>query len=303
MGKVAIELDGVKKTFRGLFGKQRVILERAFLSIPIGAAVGLVGENGVGKTTILHLVLGFLFPDEGRVSVFGRSPRAFPPHSGLRWLPDRPPHFRGLTGRQYLDFLHHAYGLKEKGARTQETTRLLKQYGLTEAADLSANRYSRGMQQRLGLAALHVGDPRLVVLDEPTHGLDFEGLTLFRRTVQELQERECTLLIASHDLMEIERIGCSTIGIAAGDLVKGSDRHKVSARQAVAVRCSDSVAAIRLGEFLKKRDFDIRLENNEILLDVGSDGEKAEIVHILAERMIGIHSVIFDDQGRIAGDK
>lgn len=172
------------------------------LTIEKGEMLALLGHNGAGKTTIMKLILGLISPSSGHVDVLGGAPDG--PHAErlrrqLGYLPENVTFYEQLTGREVL-----SYFARLKQADRHQVAVLLERVGLIEAADRRVKTYSKGMRQRLGLAQALLGSPRLLLLDEPTTGLDPAATRDFYQTVKALRDSGCTVLLSSHVLPGIE---------------------------------------------------------------------------------------------------
>ena len=166
-----------------------------------GETVALVGHNGAGKTTLIKLMLGLVRPTSGTVSVLGENPAAgqVAARRKLGYLPENVSFNMALTGRETLDF----YGRLKRVPRG-DIADLLERVGLTAAADRRIGSYSKGMRQRLGLAQALLGEPAVLLLDEPTTGLDPALRRSFYDIVSEIRSRGATVLLSSHALTELE---------------------------------------------------------------------------------------------------
>jgi ABC-2 type transport system ATP-binding protein len=186
------------------------------VTLSVGPGVwGVVGPNGAGKSTLLGLVLGFLRPTSGSVSIDGMSPRRYLKRRGAAYLPER---FRlpaEWPVREALRTLAALEGLAPRQARSRADTALAR-LGLDEHADKRVGALSRGLNQRLGLAQALLGERDLVVLDEPTEGLDPLWRVRFRDLIAELRAAGRTVLLASHELAEIDRLADRAILLEGG---------------------------------------------------------------------------------------
>ena len=220
-------------------------LEDLSLSVEEGSTFGLLGTNGAGKTTLFKLLVGHVAPDAGRLEVAGRDVATEGPavRRFVGYLPEQAGFPGSLTGREVLSFHGRMRGLPsdEREARVEE---VLETVGLTAAADRTVDGYSNGMNRRLGLATALLPRPRVLLLDEPTAGLDPLGVTAFHRIVRRLREAsDLTVVLSSHVLTEVEEL-CDSIAVlhdgrlrAAGsvaDLKAATD-----GRLAVRVRLTD----------------------------------------------------------------
>lgn len=182
------------------FGKVEAVRDVSF-TLHEGETVALVGHNGAGKTTLMKLMLGLIRPSAGRIQVLGDDPAAgeFSARRRVGYLPENVSFNAALTGRETLAFYAR---LKRE---PQETVMpLLDRVGLTHAAGRRVGTYSKGMRQRLGLAQALLGEPRVLLLDEPTTGLDPALRQSFYEIVEELRARGATVLLSSHALTELE---------------------------------------------------------------------------------------------------
>lgn len=175
---------------------------------------GLLGPNGAGKTTTILMLLGLSEPAEGEARVVGLDPtrRPLEVKRVVGYLPDNVGFYAGMTGRQNLDYTARLNGIPPSMS-DQRIGELLETVGLTEAADLPAGTYSRGMRQRLGIADALVKDPHVLILDEPTVGIDPEGVQDILDLIHRLpRERGVTVLLSSHLLYQVQEI-CDRMGI------------------------------------------------------------------------------------------
>jgi len=193
-----VGLDGVAKRYG-----QFAALREVSLDIAPGEVIGLLGHNGAGKTTLMKLILGLSAPSAGQVRVFGLDPhgkRARELRPRLGYLPESIAFYDALTGREVLD-----YFARLKGVGRGERDALLARVGLGEAAGRRVKTYSKGMRQRLGLAQALLGRPELLLLDEPTVGLDPMATRDFYATIDELRGEGHTVILSSHILPGIEQ--------------------------------------------------------------------------------------------------
>ena len=204
-----IEIENVRKEYGSV-----TALDGLTLTIPSGSTFGLLGTNGAGKTTLFRLLVGHDRPDEGRITVGGIDAES----AGVRvrervgYLPDQIGFPGRLTGREALAFHARMRGVPV-GERETRVDSALETVGLTDAADRSVAGYSNGMGRRLGLASVLVGQPDVLVLDEPTAGLDPRGIATFHRIVERVsEETDATVLFASHALDEVERL-CDEVAV------------------------------------------------------------------------------------------
>ncbi len=208
----AVEIEEIHKSFPGHWGKGGVYAVKGVsLSIPQGGVYGLIGPNGSGKSTIMKALVGLLAPDTGSCRVFGRPATSAANRSEIGFLPENPYFYKFLTGEETVRFYGRLCGLRgaELRNRTQE---MLELVGLTDAAHRRLGGYSKGMLQRVGLAQAMVQRPRLLVLDEPTAGVDPIGSRAIRDIILNLKEQGMTVFLCSHLLEQVQEI-CDRVGI------------------------------------------------------------------------------------------
>ena len=186
------------------------------LTVERGELFGFLGPNGAGKTTTIRMVLGLILPTDGQVELFGEPveiDRA--PLGRVGALVEEPAAWKYLSGRKNLEYFARAGsdgdGVRRRLARVEE---VLAEVGLTAAADKRVKAYSQGMRQRLGLAQALLGEPELLVLDEPTNGLDPSGMREMRLLLRSLADRGITIFVSSHLLAEVEAM-CDRVGVMA----------------------------------------------------------------------------------------
>lgn len=190
----AVEIQNVSQRYGRM-----TVLENLNLNLGEGEVLGLFGHNGAGKTTSMKLILGLLNPTEGWVSVLGRQPNDAAVRRQLGYLPENVTFYPQLSGRETLR--HFA---RLKGAPSQQVDELLEQVGLASASGRRVKTYSKGMRQRLGLAQALLGEPRLLLLDEPTVGLDPMATQDLYSLIDRLRQQGTSIIICSHVLPGVE---------------------------------------------------------------------------------------------------
>ncbi len=247
-GRFAIEVAGLQKSYRSFFGAEQVALRGVELTVPRGTAFGLIGQNGAGKTTFLKTLLGVVRPSVGRVRVLDGDPEDPDVRRRIGYLPERL-HLPAPLGG--LAFLASVGRLKGLHLAPQSLRDSAHRVGLSSDAARPIGTYSKGMKQRLALAAALLGAPDLLVLDEPTDGVDPLGRADIRLILAEERARGATIFLNSHLLSETERI-CDRIGILArGRLVREGPLSELSG-ETDAFRCrfvvpSPSARLVELG--------------------------------------------------------
>lgn len=224
MSQRVVELEGVKRRFG-----DKVALDDVSFHLDAGEIVGLVGPNGSGKTTTVRLLNGLLRPDAGRLAVNGLDPVAQGEYvrAGVGVLTESAAFYGHLTGRENLRFFARLYGVKD----VARVDRLLGEVGLSDAVDRPVAGYSTGMRKRLGLARALVHRPRLLFLDEPTNGLDPEGIRDVLALIRRLGAGEgVTILLCSHLLGQLESVCSRYLFLNAGRLVEHGTLAELEAR-------------------------------------------------------------------------
>ena len=178
------------------------------LTVNRGEVFGLLGPNGAGKTTTTLMLLGLTDPTAGRATIDGKdcTRQSLEVKSEVGYLPDNVGFYSSMTGRENLVFAGMMNGLSN-GQAHERAAAMLERVGMTYAADRKAGTYSRGMRQRLGIADVLMKDPRIIIMDEPTAGIDPAGVTEITSLIRDLAVRDgITVLISSHDLYQIQKI-------------------------------------------------------------------------------------------------
>lgn len=220
-GCPAVGVHGLTKIFPVPFHPTRRVVAVKDLSLRIepGEVYGLLGPNGSGKSTTLKVVLGLVSPTRGRTEIFGRDSRLVESREAVGFLPENPYFYKYLTGEETLRFFGRLCGMTGAPLK-KRVNELLDLVRLNKARDRRLGTYSKGMLQRIGLAQTLIHDPRLVVLDEPTAGVDPAGSREIRDLIMDLKRRGITVLLSSHLLAQAQEI-CDRIGILAdGVLVR-----------------------------------------------------------------------------------
>lgn len=200
-----ISFESVGHVYRSIFGRSIRALEGFSLNIRESEVFGLAGPNGAGKSTLISLLLGYLEPTEGRISVSGMKPRAFVERHGIGYLSELiaiPPRWTVDEALQRYAILA---GLPAMQIRAR-TARVVELLGLEEQRGKRVKQLSKGNLQRLGLAQALLREDRVIILDEPTHGLDPVWTQRFRDVVEELRRPHRAIFIASHNLDELQRL-------------------------------------------------------------------------------------------------
>jgi ABC-2 type transport system ATP-binding protein len=220
------------------YGRQSAVDDISFSCEP-GTVTGFLGPNGAGKSTTLRMICGLTNPNAGSASVLGTSYRSLPnPGREVGVLLDASAQHSGRTGREALTLTAQVLGADRKRA-----DELIEYVGLSrKAAKKRVGTYSLGMRQRLGIAQALIGDPRVLILDEPANGLDPEGIAWMRRLLRDFADRAGTVLLSSHLLREVEAVADQLVVIGNGKIVAQGSKAELLAATGVVVRGLDPVA-------------------------------------------------------------
>lgn len=212
-----IEVSQLSLTFQ--HGKQsHKALDELSFKVGKGKVVGFIGPNGAGKTTALHVLLGFIAPDSGTATLLGKDASTAESRSRIGYLSEHPECYKYMTGREYLNLTAKLFHMP-KAERTRRVAELLEEVELTVHANKRIATYSRGMLQRIGLAQALVNNPELLILDEPTNGLDPIGRLKIRKLIEKLKSEGKTIFFSSHELSEIETVCDEIIMINNGKMI------------------------------------------------------------------------------------
>ena len=208
----AIDITSLGKQYKGV-----AALTNVSATVPLGKVIGLLGHNGAGKSTLIKLILGLIKPSSGHVEVLGQSPwgnEAVALRRRIGYLPESVAFYGNLTGTEVITYL-----AKLKRAPRQQVDEMLQRVGLDAAKDRRVSTYSKGMRQRLGLAQALLASPELVVLDEPTAGLDPQATRELYEIVGKLRNEGHSVLVSSHVLAELEPHIDSALILRQGELL------------------------------------------------------------------------------------
>jgi ABC-2 type transport system ATP-binding protein len=214
----AVAVRGLTKLFPVPFQRRAIVaVQDVDLSVQAGEVYGLLGPNGSGKSTTLKIILGLASPTCGHTEIFGRDSSLVRSREAVGFLPENPYFYKYLTGTETLRFFGKLCGLRGGGLQ-KRIDALLELVGLTSARDQRLGTYSKGMLQRIGLAQALINEPKLVVLDEPTAGVDPAGSRDIRDLIVDLKRRGITVLLSSHLLAQVQEV-CDRVGILANGVL------------------------------------------------------------------------------------
>ncbi|HMP41618.1 MAG TPA: ABC transporter ATP-binding protein [Roseiflexaceae bacterium] len=277
---LSIEINNLQKAFDG-----QLVLQDVSLRVARGTIYGVLGPNGAGKSTLLHLLLGFLRPDHGTIRILGRH-NPTEALARIGYLPERVRYHLHYSGREYLYYLGELSGLRGRrlAARVEDE---IAQVGLREAADRPLRVYSRGMLQRIGIAQALLHEPELLLIDEPTGGLDPQGQEQLLTLLRALRSRGLTCLVATHQIAEAEAL-CDQVGILfhgriATEVVL-DDLHDIG--RSVTIHTSRLPADVQaiLAEF----EPNVTYAEHEVRIDANTPVLQAQVLRVLIDAGIAI---------------
>ena len=214
-----LECRGLTKIFKDFWMRPRVVaVSELDMIVRSHEVFGLLGPNGSGKSTTIKMILGLLFPTRGRVSVMGKLPTDVAIKQRIGYLPEESYLYRFLNARETLDYYGRLFHL-DRRTRINRIDTLLDMVGLDAVQRRPIGEYSKGMQRRIGLAQALINDPDLLILDEPTTGMDPIGTRQIKDLIVHLKERGKTVLLSSHLLADVEDV-CDRVTILYGGKIR-----------------------------------------------------------------------------------
>lgn len=204
----AIETKDLTKKYKSKAKREINVVDRLNLHVEEGEIFGFLGPNGAGKTTTIKMLLSIIYPTSGEGYVLGKEIGDMDVHKIISYVPERPYYYEYMTGLELLKFYGSLFGMTDEARMKQ----LMVEVGLGDAMEKTISQYSKGMQQRIGLAQSRLNNPKLVFLDEPTGGLDPIAHREIRDQIVKLRDEGKTVFISSHELSEVELI-CDRIAI------------------------------------------------------------------------------------------
>lgn len=228
--EVVVRAVGLTKVFKDFWGRPKArAVDNVDFEIRRGEIFGLLGPNGSGKSTTIKMMLGLLYPTKGHITVFNQSPRDVRTKARIGFLPEESYLYRYLTAGETLDFFGSLFQL-DSAERRQRTEQLIEMVGLNQARSRTVGEFSKGMQRRIGIAQALINDPDLIILDEPTAGLDPLGCREVKDLIVALARRGKTVILSSHLLADVEDL-CDRVVIYYGGRIHAQGTlHELLAR-------------------------------------------------------------------------
>ena len=219
----AVEIDNLTKVYRAHFGRgKHTALDAVSLKVSPNEVYGFLGRNGAGKTTTIKILCSLLRQTSGTATLFGDPARSRAARSHIGYLPENPYFYEYLTARETIEFYGRLHGLTPEG-RTKRWNELCDRLELGDLAERRVRGYSKGQRQRLGFAVAMVGDPEILILDEPMSGLDPLGRRMIREIILSLRDEKKTLFFSSHVLGDVEQI-CDKVAILVNGKLRRTGR-------------------------------------------------------------------------------
>ncbi len=287
-----VECEGLTKVFRRwLASEEKAVcaLRDVSLSVRRGQIVGLIGPNGAGKSTLLNLIAGLILPTQGHVTICGCPARSVAARRHLGFMPEHPV-FPGLyTARAVLRYHAALLGFSARQITKQVDTSI-ERLGMQEFADRSASDFSQGMKQRLALAIAMMSDPLLLLLDEPSNGLDPIGIIELRDLLQHLRGSGTSVVISSHRLGELEKLTSDYIFMHRGRIVRFGD--ELTASQAGRLRVEVVAHGQAVAEAALPPSKVLSASDTELMVAIADPDEVPDLVRDLVVARARITSVL-----------
>lgn len=285
----AIETRNLTKTYKSIKDGPATVVDNLDLIVEEGEVFGFLGPNGAGKTTTIKMLLGIIAPTSGEAYMLGKEIGDMEVHKQISYLPEKPYYYEHMTGLELLSFYGSLFGIRDKDL----FMRLLEKVNLAGDMNKTINQYSKGMQQRIGLAQSLLNNPKLLFLDEPTGGLDPIAHIEIRDLILQFRDEGKTAFISSHELSDVERI-CDRVAIInKGKVVKqgrlddllAGGRIEITANNvpdgfADKIDAKDAIVSFKSGRLI----VDVPDSENPNTIVDGLRGVKAEVVSIIPRR-------------------
>jgi ABC-2 type transport system ATP-binding protein len=287
-----VECRELTKVFgRLLAGRAKAVyaLREVSLTVHQGQIVGLIGPNGAGKSTLLNLIAGLILPNEGSVTVGGHPARSIAARRGLGYMPEHPVCPGLYTARAILRY-HGALLGFSSGAIRRRTDKSIEQLQMQEFIDRPASDFSQGMKQRLALATAMMSDPRLLLLDEPSNGLDPIGIIQLRDLLKRLRDSGAAIVVSSHRLGELEKMTSDYLFLHRGRIVSFADR--IAANQAGRLHVELVSNGRQVAEKLLSSSRVLDVSDTELEIAVRDPDEVPDVVSDLVQGGARVRSVL-----------
>lgn len=293
---MVVECEQLTKVYRKLLaGRSKDIhaLQSISLSVAKGQIIGLIGPNGAGKSTLLNLMAGLIFPTEGCVSVCGHPARSINARSGLGYMPEHPAFLGRYSAWATLRYHGALLGLSRQAISAQ-IDKLTGQLDMDEYIDRPCADFSQGMKQRLALAIALMNDPRFLLLDEPSNGLDPIGIMQLRDLLKQLRDSGTAIVISSHRLGELEKLTSDYIFLYRGEVVSFGDKIAVGRIGRLHVKLASN--GNQISKNILPPSKLLSSSETELVIAVADDDEVPDIVASLVKGGARITSVLLQKE-------
>jgi ABC-2 type transport system ATP-binding protein len=286
---VAIETNNLTKTYKSKFGGRVNVVENLNLHVEQGEIFGFLGPNGAGKTTTIKMLLNIIHADGGEARIFGKDVDDMDVHRIISYLPEKPYYYEHMTGMEILKFYAALFGIHD----VPKCMRLLEKVNLAGDMNKTISQYSKGMQQRIGLAQSLLNDPQLLFLDEPTGGLDPIAHIEIRDLILQFRDEGKTVFISSHELSDVERI-CDRVAIInKGRIAKQGRLEDLLKGGRIEITATD--VSEEFSHNLKLADTIVSFNSGRLILDMpdeqdpnpildGIRGQKGQVISVIPRR-------------------
>ena len=242
--KTIVQAQRLRKVYVDFWGRPKALgVDGIDFAVYQGDILGMLGPNGSGKSTTIKMILGLLKPTSGVLKVFNHDPREVPIKTRIGYLPEETNLYHHLTAEETLDFLGSLFNLTSK-ERKRRTNQLLEMVGLTHAAKRRIGEFSKGMARRIGIAQALINDPDLIILDEPTIGLDPLGCEDMKNMIKLLAKRKKTIIICSHLLSDIEDVSNHVLIVYGGKVAASGSLNELLQNQGKVQITTSSINAL-----------------------------------------------------------
>ena len=284
-----LKIEDLHKSFKtGFLLRKKEILKGISLTVEEGEIFGYLGPNGAGKTTTLKCILGLLFPEKGKIELFGLSHLSLRAKERIGFLPENPYFYEHLTASEFLSF-YGELSLKKKKDIATRVKELLRLVGLEPWANMPLRKFSRGMLQRIGFAQSLFNEPSLVLLDEPLGGLDPLGRKEMRDIIVRLKQEGKTVFLSSHILQDIEMI-CDRVAIIInGQVINQGTLHDLVSEK---ILFTEIILSGLSANELKGLGERFSFHGEKTLLKVFEEDKIEQIMNLIQKRKGKIHSLI-----------
>lgn len=283
---LAIETKNLVKTYKTRGGKDLNVVNDIDLQVEEGEIFGFLGPNGAGKTTTIKILLGIIRQTSGEAFVLGKETDDIQTHREISYLPEKPYYYEHMTGLEITKFYASLFGIKDEAL----CRRLLERVNLGNDMNRPISQYSKGMQQRVGLAQSLLNEPKLLFLDEPTGGLDPIAHIEIRDLILQFRDEGKTVFISSHELSDVERI-CDRVAIInKGEIVQQGSLDDLLAGGRIEITATGVPAD--LSTRFRTGDNIISQKGDRLIVDMDDAGSPNELIDAIISSKGTIISVI-----------